>query len=206
MEKELLYHGAMLYCTYGRRESYLKVTDERRITLCDTPVVTEDQAVGGVNIFPFGSGCDHPAGQKTCRPQIIGNRWLLTEPNYLVNGKHAVTMMSACFCTSGGMVYPYTTGQGDLDPDDILSRLDNRLLRALLGEIDESWLLLGFALGKFRADPINICNGNFVAQKTDLQIKGSYPLALKRTYNALDTRVSALGRGWRHSGFPIRHD
>lgn len=48
-------------------------------------------------------------------------------------------------------------------------------------------------------DPVNLCNGNFLYDRTDISIKGSIPLTIKRFYNAKDKKAGAFGKGWRHT-------
>ncbi len=48
-------------------------------------------------------------------------------------------------------------------------------------------------------DPVNLSTGNFIYQKKDISIKGSFPLFFKRFYNAINRRSGALGPDWNHN-------
>ena len=48
-------------------------------------------------------------------------------------------------------------------------------------------------------DPINMSTGNFVYQKEDISITGSYPLSFVRFYNSVDNIAAMLGSGWTHN-------
>ena len=187
MKKGLLVEGAELHCIHGSRTGSLQVPVCHGIQIGGRSLINEDDAKYPENIPNFGS-CS--ITKKGCVPDILDEQWLFTESTWIVGGKPAVTTTACCLCARGGMIHPLETGQ-----DDILA--------ALFDPRSEAWLLFGLANGIFVADPINVCTGNFVAQKTDLEISGTLPLALKRTYNALDKRSGVLGRGWCHS-FEVR--
>src|SRR5699024_5133936 len=59
----------------------------------------------------------------------------------------------------------------------------------------------GLALdsAKFEGDPINLATGNFSYEKADIEIKGTYPLEFRRTYNAIDDYKGVLGNQWVHN-------
>ena len=212
--------GSTLLCTGSPAQIQIQASGSASsVSQGNKGGITENQAQGGVNIPSFGV-CRHEDPECTipdslhrprndglggsvmvcegrfncgiCVPDIIGNKWLFVESKSMLNGEPAVTVDSACFCSRGGMIYPADTGQSD--PDALLA-----LLRDRLGDDFKPFLYFGLEVGMLIADPININTGNFAAQRTDMQIYGATPLALTRTYNALDTRISTLGRGWRHS-------
>jgi len=51
----------------------------------------------------------------------------------------------------------------------------------------------------FAGDPVNLSTGNFIYDRTDLQIKGSTPFIFRRFYNAINDRVGSLGDDWNHN-------
>ncbi|MCL2748359.1 MAG: S8 family serine peptidase, partial [Oscillospiraceae bacterium] len=54
--------------------------------------------------------------------------------------------------------------------------------------------------GNIVGDPLNIINGNFTWQYTDIESFGAEPLAWARAYNSLASGSGGpLGHGWRHS-------
>jgi YD repeat-containing protein len=54
--------------------------------------------------------------------------------------------------------------------------------------------------GNIGGDPINLINGNFIWQYTDIECFGAEPLSWQRTYNSLDVKNNGvLGHKWRHS-------
>ena len=186
----LLVENAELRCTHGSvNPMRLGISSCHGYTIGGRSVINEDDARPGENIPRFGM-CTITG--ELCKPDIINEKWLSTESNLTIGGKPAVTTVACCQCAEGGLIYPETTGQ-----EDIFS--------TLIDQMDEDWLLFGLMNGIFVGDPINVCTGNFVDQKTDLEISGSYPLVLKRTYNAMDKRSGVLDRGWRHS-FEVQLD
>ncbi|MDR1001957.1 MAG: DUF6531 domain-containing protein [Oscillospiraceae bacterium] len=48
-------------------------------------------------------------------------------------------------------------------------------------------------------DPINLTTGNYLYYKEDIIIPGSFSLAFKRFYNALDNSKGILGENWTHN-------
>jgi len=52
---------------------------------------------------------------------------------------------------------------------------------------------------EFKGDPINLATGNFSYEKADIEIKGTYPLEFRRTYNAIDDYKGVLGNQWVHN-------
>ena len=51
----------------------------------------------------------------------------------------------------------------------------------------------------FSKDPVNLSTGNFIYDRTDLEIPGHSPLVFRRFYNAISTRSGAMGRDWNHN-------
>jgi RHS repeat-associated protein len=50
------------------------------------------------------------------------------------------------------------------------------------------------------SDPVNTATGNYLSAASDLTLPGiGLPFSFTRAYNSLDTRISVLGRGWRHA-------
>jgi RHS repeat-associated protein len=49
------------------------------------------------------------------------------------------------------------------------------------------------------SDPVYMLNGNFMWDYTDFAVYGAQPLEFIRYYNALDTKESEIGYGWRHN-------
>ncbi|MBP5598146.1 MAG: hypothetical protein J6Y02_22450 [Pseudobutyrivibrio sp.] len=51
----------------------------------------------------------------------------------------------------------------------------------------------------YKYDPVNMCNGNYINEHTDVSLGGRFKLEFKRFYNALDISEKSLGVGWTHS-------
>ncbi len=51
----------------------------------------------------------------------------------------------------------------------------------------------------FSKDPVNLSTGNFIYDKTDLEIGGAYPFKFGRFYNSINHRKGALGKDWNHN-------
>lgn len=51
----------------------------------------------------------------------------------------------------------------------------------------------------FSKDPVNLSTGNFIYDKTDIEIPGVEPFVFRRFYNSVNDRVGSLGRDWNHS-------
>ena len=51
----------------------------------------------------------------------------------------------------------------------------------------------------FSKDPVNLSTGNFIYDRTDLEIGGREPFGFRRFYNAINDRKGALGRDWNHN-------
>jgi len=51
----------------------------------------------------------------------------------------------------------------------------------------------------FSKDPVNLSTGNFIYDRTDLQIEGSTPFIFRRFYNAINDRSGSLGDDWNHN-------
>ena len=56
--------------------------------------------------------------------------------------------------------------------------------------------MLGHIIG---GDPIDFNTGNFIFQKTDLQIWGQMPLFFEYTYQSLSSDAGVMGEGWTHN-------
>jgi len=179
----LLVEGAMLRCVYGTSPSVIRRSGGHGFQVNGKNVINETDAEFGRTFSDFNVCLlkDIP-----CDGAVVGERWISTESGLVIGGEPAVTMTACCICSYGGIIYPEDTGQ-----DDVM---------AVLGaDIVNKARRFGISQGLFRGDPIDVCTGNLVDQKTDLQISGSIPFKFYRTYNALDRRVGALGKGWRHS-------
>lgn len=48
-------------------------------------------------------------------------------------------------------------------------------------------------------DPVNLSKGNFIYDFEDLAIDGEIPLSFHRYYNSKDSRISVLGKSFRHN-------
>ena len=48
-------------------------------------------------------------------------------------------------------------------------------------------------------DPVNLSTGNFIYDFEDLAIDGEIPLSFHRYYNSKDSRISVLGKSFRHN-------
>lgn len=49
------------------------------------------------------------------------------------------------------------------------------------------------------SDPVNLSTGNFIYDFEDLAIDGEIPLSFHRYYNSKDSRISVLGKSFRHN-------
>lgn len=86
----------------------------------------------------------------------------------------------------------------------------NAALAASLEKIQEAKLsrekaiedsLLGTDLDAVETsiDPVNLSTGNFIYDFEDLAIDGEIPLSFHRYYNSKDSRISVLGKSFRHN-------
>ncbi|MBQ7149024.1 MAG: hypothetical protein IJR96_09765 [Pseudobutyrivibrio sp.] len=55
----------------------------------------------------------------------------------------------------------------------------------------------------YKYDPVNMCNGNYIDEETDITLGGRYPIEFKRFYNSIANELKDLGWGWTHS-FEVR--
>ncbi|MCP1103070.1 RHS repeat-associated protein [Aequitasia blattaphilus] len=51
----------------------------------------------------------------------------------------------------------------------------------------------------FSKDPVNLSTGNFIYDKTDLEIQNPVPFTFRRFYNSINRRKGSLGRDWNHN-------
>ncbi len=51
----------------------------------------------------------------------------------------------------------------------------------------------------FSKDPVNLGTGNFICDRTDLEIGGSLPFRFSRFYNSINHRKGVLGKDWNHN-------
>ena len=51
----------------------------------------------------------------------------------------------------------------------------------------------------FSKDPVNLSTGNFIYDRTDLEIGGREPFAFRRFYNAINAHRGVLGKDWNHN-------
>ncbi len=51
----------------------------------------------------------------------------------------------------------------------------------------------------FSKDPVNLSTGNFIYDRTDLEIQGSSPFIFRRFYNSVNNREGVLGKDWNHN-------
>lgn len=176
-----LVKGAVLVCQAGSMTDKLKLPNTHNVhDAAGNPLINIEDSKYPENIPNFGV-CS--ITKLPCTPSIIGD-WHTSTTNTVVGSASAVTTTSCLVCSKGAFILPETSGQADPNAQIELLML---------------MMMLGIKHGIFCFDPVNVCTGNFVDQKTDLQILGSYPLRFIRTYNAQDDRKGALGRGWRHS-------
>lgn len=119
MGYEYLVRGAVLKCTCGSSTSKLNLpVDHGTYLPGGQPQINRKDAVGGVNIMPFGS-CRN-LNNNPCSPAIVG-MWLNPEPTTMAGNDLAVTTDSFLVCVIGGLIEPQTSGQENaLDPSDLL--------------------------------------------------------------------------------------
>lgn len=86
----------------------------------------------------------------------------------------------------------------------------NAALAASLEKIQEAKLSRGKAIEdsllgtdpdavETSIDPVNLSTGNFIYDFEDLAIDGEIPLSFHRYYNSKDSRISVLGKSFRHN-------
>jgi len=51
----------------------------------------------------------------------------------------------------------------------------------------------------YSADPVNLSTGNFIYDKTDLEIQGKNPFYMRRFYNAINDKKGVLGKDFNHN-------
>lgn len=51
----------------------------------------------------------------------------------------------------------------------------------------------------FSKDPVNLSTGNFIYDRTDLEIGGRESFAFRRFYNAINAHKGVLGKDWNHN-------
>ena len=51
----------------------------------------------------------------------------------------------------------------------------------------------------FSKDPVNLSTGNFIYDRTDLEVVGREPFVFRRFYNAINGREGVLGKDWNHN-------
>ena len=51
----------------------------------------------------------------------------------------------------------------------------------------------------FSKDPVNLSTGNFIYDRTDLEVGGREPFVFRRFYNAINDRSGVLGKDWNHN-------
>ena len=51
----------------------------------------------------------------------------------------------------------------------------------------------------FSKDPVNLSTGNFIYDRTDLEVGGREPFVFRRFYNAINGREGVLGKDWNHN-------
>ncbi|MBC2258910.1 DUF6531 domain-containing protein [Listeria booriae] len=99
-------------------------------------------------------------------------------------------------------------GFTDTNVDDFLRNLDKyRLANGLKSDTIGQQLdnVLAGLKGmeaysvKYSKDPVNMATGNFIYDKEDLTISGSFPLIFKRAYNSVNDQAGVLGQDWTHN-------
>ncbi|WP_270188603.1 DUF6531 domain-containing protein, partial [Mediterraneibacter gnavus] len=51
----------------------------------------------------------------------------------------------------------------------------------------------------FSKDPVNLSTGNFIYDRTDLEVGGREAFVFRRFYNAINDRSGVLGKDWNHN-------
>lgn len=217
MEVLYLVRGATLKCMFGSKEGKLNLPESHGSYILNQPIICEEDCKPFINIPSFGI-CK--LTNMPCIPVILG-KWLCAHkqtqitispvtatPSAVVapaaitatlpaanttppaiNTKPAVTTDSALFCGFGGLILPQDSGQ-----EEILQLLANFPKEELLN------LLMGLKSGSpYSKEPVNLSTGNFVFEKEDISIIGTFPLNFKRTYNSLDNRRGIFGYHWTHN-------
>jgi hypothetical protein len=113
----LVVNGAMLQCTFGAAPSALTVLPVTNLMAASQPVATIMDSKPMTNIKPFGL-CATPSnpqvaaataaalGVLTPQPCIpaTASPWTPGSPTVMVSGQPALTNISKCMCTWGGVI------------------------------------------------------------------------------------------------------
>ena len=186
--KNYLVEGAKLACTNGEKAAPVKCGGHN-FDICGKALLNEDDFKPAENIPSFGK-CEKTG--KPCVP-VTTAPWMNVHQDTQVDGKGAVSVDSCLLCSEGGLIIPEESGQADvmammhekLNPEDFATAMG--YLNAMKN---------GSCLG---GDPVNLCTGNFIYQKKDIEVGGNYPLNLMRSYNSVDLQSGVLGSRWRHN-------
>ncbi|MDC7278415.1 DUF6531 domain-containing protein, partial [Butyrivibrio fibrisolvens] len=108
-----------------------------------------------------------------------------------------------------GTSYDIRTYNGkhfDLKWDSPLNHLSGAALEEYLKYVED---MHAYLKGKkercevYKYDPVNMCNGNYINEHTDITLGGRYELKFERFYNSIANELKDLGWGWTHN-FEVR--
>ena len=97
---------------------------------------------------------------------------------------------------TGDSVFQVQAGLGSssgLEQSGLL--LNSGSLYAFTADKPETSFNLG--IGELVGDPVNVVNGDFYVDTTDLELPGQFPLAIRRNYTSSNVADNGLGFGWR---------
>lgn len=212
-EMELhLVNGARLRCIRGSedKECILSVNDMSLVNYNGSQVIVED-CCKIENITDYKEGTDRKyfgkcsSNGKDCVKVIDLDQWInlsISENDAeKINGKEILTLNHILLCKQEGVIIPVTSGQDDSDAKlnalaALRERYYLRIARAVRRLSRGNGELLGHIIG---GDPIDFNTGNFIFQKTDLQIWGQMPLFFEYTYQSLSSDAGVMGEGWTHN-------
>jgi hypothetical protein len=117
MAGQVVVNGAMLQCTFGAAPSSLTVLPVAKVMASSQPAATIVDSKPMANIKPFGV-CMTPSnpqvaaataaalGVLTPQPCIpaTASPWTPGSPTVVIGGQPALTNLSKCMCTWGGVI------------------------------------------------------------------------------------------------------
>ena len=207
-----LVNNARLRCIRGSKnnECILSVSNTKLVNYNNSLVITENCCTfddiadnnGKPELSYFGT-CSSKGGD--CKNKIDLDKWInlsISENDTeKVNGKEILTLNHILLCKQEGVIIPVTSGQDDSDSKlnalaALRERYYLRIARAVRRLSRGNGELLGHIIG---GDPIDFNTGNFIFQKTDLQIWGQMPLFFGYTYQSLSSDAGVMGEGWAYN-------
>ncbi|WP_034467749.1 DUF6531 domain-containing protein, partial [Butyrivibrio proteoclasticus] len=82
---------------------------------------------------------------------------------------------------------------------DVKDLMSDEMRQKFLKYLNDFKLYLKGCIDKcqvIKYDPVNMNNGNYINDRTDLTVPGRFPISFRRFYNAQSEKSGILGRGW----------